>query len=195
MMFKKTTSLALSVLATLACASAVAATPKQAALRHVGKEKVYAAFNVGYAMIDERVDGQAEEDNKGWAYNINAGYMLNEGFGVEVGYTLYPDESFASVKGTENHGMHAAIKAVMPLDVDYNFFAKAGVVKMHHKVNGATTVNDAAGTYEDYTGMGAVGVEDQLNSSTTMVAQVLATMKQENIPATVMVSFGLGFSV
>lgn len=187
-MLKKATLVAVG---TLVVGSAMASQPSVA---QPAKTDLYAGAVVGYAKLDEKAAGASADRTKDLAYGINAGAMVNEKLGVEAGYTKYPNQHFASVKGKRNYGVNVAAKGVMSLGDSYSAFAKAGVVRMHHTVDGATSVADASGNHHAYTAMGALGVSDKMNDTTSVSAELSGSLKHNNVPAVVMASLGVGFA-
>ena len=161
-------------------------------------DKMYADLNVGYAKIKEKVAGSEKQDNKGVAVNANVGMNLNDTMAVEAGVSKYPHEKFDNgVKGTSNYSVHVAAKGTMPVADNYAAFAKAGVARVHHKVNAATDITSEVGKHVAYAPFAAVGVEDAISDNTKLIAQVSATAKAKRhgvrLPAMAMASIGFGF--
>jgi hypothetical protein len=191
MMMKKISAVALGLIVAVSFGTGFASEATTAAKPEA---KMYADANLGYAKIDEKVAGADKQDNKGYAYNVNAGMNLSKNIAVEAGYTKYPNEKLGTVKGTENYAIDVAAKGTMALADNYAGFAKVGFARVHHKVDAATEVTSKAGKLHAYTPLLAVGVEDQVSESTKLIATVSTTLKRHEVPAMMMASLGAGFS-
>ena len=188
MMIKRIASLVLGVALAVSFGGAFASQPTTVAKSQANK--MYADLNVGYAKVQEKVEGSVKNDTKDYAYNVNAGMNVNDKVAVEAGYTKYPNEKFDTVKGTDNYAIDVAAKGTMPLADNYAAFGKAGVARVHHVLSGA----DSSVKSDVYTPYAAAGVEDKVSDSTNLIAQVSATAKRHQTPAMLMASVGLGLN-
>ena len=85
---------------------------------------LYVGGNYGYLKVDgDGDDNDFDDNNDVWQGLV--GYRFNEFFAIEGGYTDFGSYG-SSYANAETDGYSAAVKGILPLTDQIEFFAKAG---------------------------------------------------------------------
>lgn len=104
-----------------------------------GVSGAFVGGNFGYAKQDATVVAPLTSKNlRGYAWNIDTGYQINQYWGFELGYTRFAGVSYvATVPGTirnaQLYGIDLLATGTLPINDQFNLFAKAGAMDMFGK--------------------------------------------------------------
>lgn len=90
--------------------------------------------NVGYSKVNYKAADLNVSSSKlhGFAWNGNLGYQFNRFVAVEAGYTHF--NNIHSVDGKlTTHGLDLLAKAILPINSQFDVFAKAGAMDVFTK--------------------------------------------------------------
>lgn len=167
-------------------------TATTAAFANFNHQGAYIGGNLGWGKVNETVSGAPKQNNTGFAFSADAGYMFNQYIGAELGYNQYPDETFgAGIRGNSNYSFDIAAKGVVPINNSFNLFGKLGLASVHHNLSGPV-VNARSTTKPAVYLAGGVGYDFTDNFGVN--AQVAATTKNGNVPSMYGVTGGLQFN-
>lgn len=99
---------------------------------------VYIDGNLGYGKFDAKNTGLPAKDLRGFTWGADLGYQFNQYAAIEAGYT-----QFHELKGVANgtsgnatlKGVDLMAKGIMPINDQFNVFAKAGAMDLFLKTN------------------------------------------------------------
>lgn len=148
---------------------------------------IFVSGNLGYGTIgnsasDYNTTGQPAAtsfNHDGLAWAANAGYQFNKYLAVEAGYISFGQSkantyntSSQAVKATDTFGgFDAAVKGILPINNQFDVFAKAGAVDMHDDldVTGAGTTTKATG--HSWAPLLGIGTSYNINKNVALTAQ------------------------
>lgn len=107
---------------------------------------IFISGNAGYGQFRVARPANANGyNNKGFAWNGNVGYQFNKYLAIESGFT-----KFANVKvngGTTSapvqntYGIDLLAKGILPINSQFDLFAKAGAMRLSSKTTSLAEVN------------------------------------------------------
>lgn len=122
---------------------------------------IYVDGNVGYGKVNRfKYPGQGISNfsNSGFTWRTDLGYQFNRYVALETGYTRFADVKASQGNFSEtlkNYGIDLLVKGILPINNQWNVFAKAGAVYLHTKQtasnigNYITYFNSASGAATD----------------------------------------------
>ncbi|PIZ03777.1 MAG: hypothetical protein COY58_07575 [Gammaproteobacteria bacterium CG_4_10_14_0_8_um_filter_38_16] len=134
---------------------------------------------VGYKKSDF-FGAPTKLDRSGLAWNANVGYQFNQYVAVEGGYSQF-GQGKASFPGGETYkttlrGFGADVKGILPINDQFNVFAKAGAVDMHENTDqSGATIGKLTGSA--WTPMLGLGTSYNINHNVALTLQDVYTFR------------------
>lgn len=162
---------------------------------------IFIGGNVGYGEFDVSKDaGATSFSNTGFAWNGNLGYQFDRYFAVESGYTHFAkatesDNFGNSAKINDIYGIDLLAKGILPINSQFNVFAKAGAMYLSAKpsvaIGNYSFVGDSTSRYVPEFGLGTAYY---VTSNVAVSLQGITTLKSNNnMPATYAAYAGLSY--
>lgn len=126
----KKTTLMLVTAAALVSSSAFAATTSSTG--------IYAGSNIGYDNISAGNAASQTTSTDGFGYNFHGGYMFNQYFGAELGYTRYADVDLVRGGHYSLDAVSAAAKGVYYFQPQWSTYGELGLARLTGSGDGAT---------------------------------------------------------
>jgi len=156
----------------------------------------YLSGNIGYGKVKEQISN-ASTDNKGFAYNINAGYRFCKHFGVELGYTSLPNvKANGTSVAKENSIIDIAAVGRIPFANRFNVYGKAGLARVHTNYVAPLTDSDGkiySGDKAKIAPYFGIGAGYAFTQNVELDFQVAGTPKQDTIPSMYAVTSGVTY--
>ncbi len=152
--------------------------------------------NFGYAKQDAAVVAPlTSKDLRGYVWNINMGYEIDQYWGFELGYTRFAGVSYvATVPGTvrnaQLYGIDILAIGTLPINEQLNLFAKAGAMNMFGK---PTQPTEPAYYRTRIVPEFGVGLGYGLTRHWTMILQGITTMSSSSCNASTMPATYAGY--
>lgn len=97
---------------------------------------IYIDGNLGYGKFNAKNSGIPAKELRGFTWSGDVGYQVNQYAAIEAGYTRFHD-----IKGTSYgvpgkatlYGIDLMAKGIMPINEQFNVFAKAGAMNLYLK--------------------------------------------------------------
>ena len=99
---------------------------------------IYVDGNLGYGKFNAKNSGMPAKDLRGFAWSGDLGYQVNQYAAVEVGYTRFHDmngTSYGKPGKATLYGIDLMAKGIMPINEQFNVFAKAGAMNLYLKAS------------------------------------------------------------
>ncbi|HLB56845.1 MAG TPA: outer membrane beta-barrel protein [Coxiellaceae bacterium] len=111
-----------------------------------------------------------------FAWAANAGYQFNRYLALEAGYISFgQSKATSTLPATMTNtfgGFDAAAKGILPINNQFNVFAKAGVVDMHENVNlSSGSVSANIGNGNSWAPLLGVGTAYNINKNVALTVQ------------------------
>ena len=165
---------------------------------------VYLEGNVGYGWVNKIRSKNFSKSKfspnigKGFAWNVNGGYKINENVGVELGYTKYHSQKYhlktnhsATINGRKSYTFDLAAKGIIPLQQGFSVFGKIGPAYAH-QTRKESIVSKCSHKVVPY---GAVGVGYAATPNLTANVQLAGTTKSGDVPARWATTVGLNYLI
>jgi hypothetical protein len=137
--------------------------------------RVFAALAESYGFYVEGNVGLGPDQHI--TGNANAGYKINDYFGIEAGYAL-----FSKIKCKDsNYFFDAALKGILPFDSGFSVFGKAGMAEAH-----------SVDTYKPAVYLG-IGLGYDFTPKLEGTVQIFTTTENDIVPAMYAGTIGLTF--
>ena len=159
---------------------------------------VYIGGNAGYGKVNfinpavNASNPPLTKNLSGFAWSGDLGYQFNQYFAVESGYTSF--HSFNVPQGTiRTYGIDLLAKGILPINEQFNVFAKAGAMNLYTKqINTATTLANHSRIVPEF----GVGTSYNVNSNVALTLEGLTTLKMTGsnaMPATYVGLAGMSY--
>lgn len=150
---------------------------------------IFVSGNLGYGSIGVKKSNfndpitnaaPTKFSNTGLAWAANLGYQFNRYFAVEAGYLDFGGDK---VTGTYNGnsltqkdtfgGFNATLKGILPINNQFNVFAKAGMIDMHWHESGSNSTNilNGVGSVSKLVPLLSIGAAYNVNSNVALTLQ------------------------
>lgn len=153
----------------------------------------YIGANVGYATAAWKVNNEAIVDDStiknksGLTYGLDVGYMFNVNLGAELDYDFYGDQKINDSTGTQvakiKNQAYPALLAVfnVPLNQQWNAFAKLGSAYLTPKITNSTDTNTSTVKYKVWAPELVVGGSYDIMPNLSLNAQVKYIAEQKDL--------------
>jgi hypothetical protein len=161
---------------------------------------IFVDGQMGWGRINELVKDVPRKDMNGFAYNANIGYRINRFWALEAGYYGFPKDDLAyGVKGRDNQAYAGDIKIIIPYDCGFNLIGKLGITASQHTLSphSVPEIGSVAqsGHYTRDTMLLGLGVSYSLTNRLDLVLQGTGLTHNSPVPAKIMVSTGLTYTL
>ncbi|MBB3118893.1 porin family protein [Pseudoduganella violacea] len=137
-------------------------------------EGIYAGANIGRAEQKLNANGASLKDHD-TGYKLYAGYEFNNTFGIEGGFTdlRKAEASVAKVMSanTKTRNFYVAGTATLPLNEQFNVFAKAGFARNHVKATVSSIYGSGSDTANRTSPLLGIGASYKFNKNVSLVAE------------------------
>lgn len=141
---------------------------------------VYFETNFGYGKVHQTLSGDLYTDNKGFTWNLVAGFQFTRNFALEGGFISLP-----KVEGRLAYHAdvwYAAFKGIYPVtSSNFNIFGKLGF--------------GGSSRSTPLLLMGAVGLAYNISPQITITAQLLNIFGSSQLPNTIMGTAGISYKL
>lgn len=165
----------------------------------------YAEGNVGSAKLTNKSDVPSD-GSSGIGGNVNLGYKFMPFFGLEIGYSQYPNSVIRDSNGTEaakdkhySYGIWG--RGIVPIsDSGFELFAKLGVSRITSSINiqNQTAANNMALDSSSHSATGlywGVGGQYYLMPEFAIVGQWQTAQGNDNTGTESLLSIGISFII
>lgn len=162
----------------------------------------FVGVNGGFGKVDQSVSGTGttgKNDNTGFSYGIDGGYMYNQYVGLDLGYTKFASANLKSgIKAKSNYNVHAAVKGVYPMGQSFDLFGKLGLAYVHTNTTIPSNVvlnGVNSGVHHSTRPYLAAGVDYIVTQNVGVNFQVAGTTKSGNkVPAMYNATVGVQYT-
>lgn len=162
----------------------------------------YLDANAGYGKVNEVAQYATENNNTGFAWNINAGMKLNPNFALEIGFYSFPNEKFSVngyqvAEGSDNFAGSLAMKGICPIVDSVSLFGKFGAAMTHHRFSdtGYYYEYENVGSHGGLAALVGAGLNFAVTDNVAIVVQGVAISKSsDNTPPMYLGSLGLSYT-
>lgn len=176
---------------TISCLASASAVAEVTAPMSQKAGKVYFTGNLGYGKINEDVQGFPKVKG-GFATDLIVGYHIDQMFGVELGYDMYPTQKFSpEFKGKNNYAYFLAGKATMDIQDHFKAYGRMGAAMVHHTLEVTSAHINHREDESKLTLLLGAGVSYAVNDELDInVLDVHGTLKRGDVPLMWFVGFG-----
>lgn len=170
---------------------------------------VFISGDLGYGRLSfDDNTGLSDSKRSGLVWRVAGGYQFNPYIALEAGYTSYPDikvsasdvqtgETITGKLATSNIDLLA--KGILPVNDQFDLFAKAGMAYMTYEDSASLTVNgvtaaSASKTHNRITPEFGIGAAYNITHNVALSIQGLTTLSpSKNYPATYTALAGVSY--
>lgn len=140
---------------------------------------LYFEMNFGYGKIHQTLSNDLYTHNKGFAWNLDAGFQFTRNFAFEGGYISLP--KVGGRLGYHADAWYMAFKGIYPVTSSISAFGKLGFADSSR--NGPLLL------------LGGIGLAYNLSPQIAITAQLLNVFGSTRLPNTLMGTAGIGYKL
>lgn len=140
---------------------------------------IYFEANFGYGKVHQTLSNNLYTSNKGFSWNLVAGFQFTENFAFEGGYVSFPKVS--GDLGYQAEAWYMAFKGIYPVTANFNIFGKLGFA-------GSSRSNPLLL-------VGGAGLAYKINPQVAITAQLLNIFGSTELPNTLIGTAGISYKL